>query len=249
MSPAARKSESTPRTLAFAAGVSLFCALVVSTTVHWLRPIQFAAASLDQARAVLEAARMVAPQALLDDGEIIDRFLALERRVIDLELDTFSDAVDPVSYDYRSQLGETPTEAPRYMQAYVLYENGQLTGMVLPFYGRGMWSPIHGHLALEADLVTVAGISIDEHGETPGIGDRIQAPQWLESWRGKRLYDHGGRFRFRIAGAADAELDGFRVDAITGATITVRGVDRAISQWFGEEGYGPFLARMRSENP
>jgi Na+-transporting NADH:ubiquinone oxidoreductase subunit C len=229
--------------------VAFLCALLLSAAVHWLRPIQTAVASLGLTRAVLEAAGRVETREALSDREVVARFLEFERRVIDLEAEGFTDAVDSADFDYRFHLTEDQDPRPRYMQAYLLYEDGRLAMMVLPFYGPGMWSTIHGLVALEADLATVAGMTIHEHGETPGIGDRIQAPEWLETWRGRRIYDSNGRYRFRITMRPEPELAPFSVDAITGATVTVQAVDQAMAEWFGSAGYGPVLARLREEQP
>jgi Na+-transporting NADH:ubiquinone oxidoreductase subunit C len=37
------------------------------------------------------------------------------------------------------------------------------------------------------------------------------------------------------------------VDAITGATLTSRGVSGLMRYWLGENGFGPYLAKIRSE--
>jgi Na+-transporting NADH:ubiquinone oxidoreductase subunit C len=239
--------ESTLKTLGFASGVAFACALLVSATVYFLRPIQSAVATLDQTRAVLEAAQMLNADEALSKRTIIDRFLTLEKRIIDLEIGQFSDVVNPSRYDYQDKISTEAGLRPRYMQSFLLFDQGRLQLLVLPFYGAGMWSTIHGYLALDADLTTVAGIAIHEHGETPGIGDRIQAPEWLAQWRGKRIYDMNGHYKFQITARADAESAAFQVDAITGATITVSGVERAIADWFGSEGYGTFLASLRGK--
>jgi Na+-transporting NADH:ubiquinone oxidoreductase subunit C len=241
--------ESTLKTLGFAVGVAFFCALLVSAAVHWLRPIQFAANSIGYTRAILETARLVAAEDALTDREIIDRFLDFEMRVIDLETGRFADLMTPATYDYRTEVNAGRTEHPRYMPAYLLYEEERLTLMVMPFYGPGMWSTIHGLVALEADLATVAGVTIHDHGETPGIGDRIQAPEWLAGWRGKRIYDPDGNYRFQVKALPDPDLAPYTVDAISGATITVSAVDQAMAQWFGSTGYEPVLATLREGQP
>jgi Na+-transporting NADH:ubiquinone oxidoreductase subunit C len=147
-----------------------------------------------------------------------------------------------LSYDYRT-VAETQGK-PRYMPVYLLEQQGQLDRIVLPIYGRGMWSTIYGVITLAGDLTTVIGVAFYDHGETPGIGDRIENPAWLEQWRGKRLYTDAGELRFDIRSGSDA--DAYRVDGITGATVTVSAVAAMIRDWFGPDGYGPFLAALRT---
>jgi Na+-transporting NADH:ubiquinone oxidoreductase subunit C len=47
--------------------------------------------------------------------------------------------------------------------------------------------------------------------------------------------------------AGPPESDPHRVDGLSGATITARGVGAALRYWLGEEGFGPYLARLRKE--
>lgn len=252
--------ESPFRTLGVAGAVALFCSLLVSTAVYWLRPIQLAYRSIDQNRAVLLAAGLIEREAVLSDRDIVERYLELDAGIVDLAAAAFTDtdAVTAAGYDYRSaaddpgRTHEIPREhdganlgrRPQQMPVYVLRRGGALERIVLPVYGRGMWSTIHGFVSLGPDLATVVGVHFYEHGETPGIGDRIENPAWTAQWNGKRLYDTNGTRVLRIgadAGSAASE----RVDAITGATVTVSAIDKLIGYWFGDDGYGPFLARLR----
>jgi Na+-transporting NADH:ubiquinone oxidoreductase subunit C len=37
------------------------------------------------------------------------------------------------------------------------------------------------------------------------------------------------------------------VDALTGATLTARGVTHMLQFWLGDDGYGPLLSRLERE--
>lgn len=256
-----RGVESLGRTLAVAIGVALFCSLLVSTAVYYLRPIELALGAVDRNRAILDAAGI--ESATLDDRQVVDRFLELEARVVALDTGEFSSAVDAASYDYRAALDdpdmrvEIPPELdggrlgvrPRYMPVYFVRDGDRIGRIVLPMYARGMWSTIHAFVALEADLSTIAGVAFYEHGETPGIGDRIENPQWQAGWVGKRIYGPDGVVRFRITADADAVPAEYRVDGITGATVTAEAVNTATRYWFSEHGYGRLLERLREGGP
>jgi Na+-transporting NADH:ubiquinone oxidoreductase subunit C len=240
--------ESITRTLFVAAAVAFVCSLIVSGAVYWLRPIQLAYRSVEQNRAVLVAAGLAAQAEALDDDEVVDRFLGLESRLVDLDAGAFVSADVRVvgSYDFRAAADDPAASReiapesdlaslgrrPLLMPVYLRQAGGELDRIVLPVYGKGMWSTIFGYLVLEGDLLTIANASFYEHGETPGIGDRIQDPKWIAQWAGKRAYDEDGS-------------PAFRIDAITGATVTVESVDRLVRYWLSDDGYGLFLAKLR----
>ena len=254
--------ESTLRTLAVAGGVAVFCSLLVSSVVHWLRPIQIAYSSVTQHRAVLVAAGLIQPNDELGDREIGGRFLALEPRLVDLATGRFINADASVvgRYDYRlasQDPGQSEaidagadiaslSRRPKTMPVYLVQEGDEVQAVVLPVYGKGMWSTIHGYVTLEDDLRTIARVWFYEHGETPGIGDRIENADWLASWEGKQAYGADGSVTLRVGGSGDVP-EASRVDAITGATVTVTALGRIVRYWLGADGYGPFVERLRSE--
>jgi Na+-transporting NADH:ubiquinone oxidoreductase subunit C len=135
----------------------------------------------------------------------------------------------------------------------IIYErmDGQtMARLVLPIHGKGVWSTLYGFLALEDDLQTVAGITFYEHGETPGLGGEIDNPNWKKSWEGKQAYDENGAVVINvIKGQVDPASPEAkrRIDGLSGATLTTRGVDNLIQYWLGENGYGPYLKRIREE--
>lgn len=254
--------ESVARTLAFAAGVALLCSLLVSSVVYFLRPIQLAYSAVEQHRAVLIAAGLAEPGAGLSDREVGDRYLELEPRLVDLDAGEFAAADSSViaSYDYRTAADDPARsksidpaadvaslgQRPRLMPVYLLRGENGLERIVLTVYGQGMWSTIHAYLALEGDFSTIASIWFFEHGETPGIGDRIENPEWLDEWAGKQAYGADGTVRLRIGGSREVP-ESSRIDAITGATVTSTAVERLVRYWLGADGYGPFLATLRAQ--
>ncbi len=127
-----------------------------------------------------------------------------------------------------------------------------LDRVILPVRGNGMWSMLYGYIALEPDLNTIAGMTFYEQNETPGLGDQVTHPHWLEQWKGLRIYDDQGNFRFKVnegpvePGSSTAE---FEVDALTGATITGNAVTDLMHYWFGPHGYQPLILALRQHPP
>jgi Na+-transporting NADH:ubiquinone oxidoreductase subunit C len=133
-----------------------------------------------------------------------------------------------------------------YAEIYMVRDKqGTVDKIVLPIYGTGLWSMMHAFIALDADGNTVRGLSFYDHGETPGLGGEIQNARWREQWIGKQLFDANGLPAIRIVkgGARRGDIHG--VDALSGATLTSNGVQNTFNFWLGEQGFGPFLQKVR----
>ena len=106
-------------------------------------------------------------------------------------------------------------------------------GIAVRLDGKGLWGPIWGYAVLTEDGTTVKGVAFDHKSETPGLGAKITEESFMKSFEGKRLYDKNGNFvsvRVLKAGKDPEIAEENRVDAISGATITSRGVDEMMRQ-------------------
>ena len=105
--------------------------------------------------------------------------------------------------------------------------------------GSGLWDAIWGNVALEDDMNTVAGVSFDHAGETPGLGAEIKDnAKWKSQFAGKKIYD-GNEYvsvYVRKGGALDMEHE---VDGLSGATVTADGVTEML--YNGLKAYEPYM--------
>jgi Na+-transporting NADH:ubiquinone oxidoreductase subunit C len=102
------------------------------------------------------------------------------------------------------------------------------TGIALRLDGKGLWGPIWGYAVVSEDGQTLKGVSFDHKSETPGLGAKITEEAFMKSFEGKKLYDKDGNYvsvRVLKPGTSTEIAKENRVDAISGATITSRGVD------------------------
>ena len=114
--------------------------------------------------------------------------------------------------------------------------------VVIPVYGAGLWGPIWGYIALEADMNTVKGIVMDHSGETPGLGAEITTDKVQSSFVGKTIFE-GSQFvsvTMRKGGATNNH----EVDAISGGTKTCDGVNAMLRTSI--EGYLPYINANKS---
>ena len=102
-----------------------------------------------------------------------------------------------------------------------IFKNGRT---VVPIYGAGLWGPIWGYISFEADNVTMGGAYFDHESETAGLGARIKDdPSFQVQFVGKTA-------SFADANVVDLSKGG-QIDAISGATMTSKGLDAAIDTW------------------
>lgn len=248
--------DSIGRVVGVAFALCIVCSVIVSTAAVVLKPAQEANKTLDRKRNILQAAGM------LEAGRSVEeQFAVVEERFVDLATGQFTDDV-PAGYDQReaskdpamshavpgdqdiAKLGRQADVAQVYM---VRGESGDYEKIILPVHGYGLWSTLYGFLALESDGNTVAGLGFYDHGETPGLGGEVDNPRWKALWPGKKVYRDGEVELGLLKGSVDpssANAD-WKVDGLSGATLTSRGVTNLISYWMGDNGFAPFLENLR----
>lgn len=103
---------------------------------------------------------------------------------------------------------------------------------VIPVYGAGLWGPVWGYLAFDASLQNIVGAYFDHESETPGLGGKIKDdPSFRAQFVGKKVDFSDSKAPFSIVkGGAPADKAN-AIDAITGATMTSKGLDAAINTW------------------
>jgi Na+-transporting NADH:ubiquinone oxidoreductase subunit C len=254
------KKDSVGRTLVVAFVVCLVCAVVVSTAAVVLKPIQQINNERNRQENILAAAGI-----LQTDVPLEEQFSRVQTRVVDLRTGKYTDAVDAATYDNLSAAKSTNPDLSvgfddlpiddrakigrreNYAVVYLVEDAGELSKIILPIRGYGLWSTLYGFIALEADASTVAGIGFYDQKETPGLGGEVDNPDWKAIWHGKEIYDNGEVALRVIKGAVDPEAADaeHRVDGLSGATLTTRGVDNLVRFWLGEYGYKPFLENLK----
>lgn len=247
------------RALGIALAVALVCALLVSTVAVTLRPLQLANIEAErdaQLELVLGALADMGSELIVDD---------LEAHIVDLASGRYDASVDLATFDAEfaaSQPGSSVAIPPEldlagirqralHARIYLARDSaGAIELVILPVYGSGYQSTLHAWLVLDGEARTVRALKFYRHGETPGVGARIEDPDWTARWQGLPAYDADGVLRIGVrtyAGGGSNEYAQHRVDGISGATRTSQGVDGMLRFWLGEFGFGPYLQRIREE--
>lgn len=260
------KSNNT-KTIGVALTLCLVCSVLVSAVAVGLKPAQVENARLDRNKNILVAADMFNAESDTAD-DVAERFEDFNVEIVDLsegsyvDDETLADAGIPDRNTYDASqatknqalsedLGDNDPAGigrkPIYAKVYVKNDDaGEPELVVLPIQGYGLWGTIYGFLTLESDMNTIKGISFYEHKETPGLGARIEEPEWRAKWSGIHSYNADGEVATGVTKAGTQRENW--VDGISGATLTGRGVSNMIQFWLGEQGYKPYLDKLREKS-
>ncbi|MBT8102898.1 MAG: Na(+)-translocating NADH-quinone reductase subunit C [Gammaproteobacteria bacterium] len=250
--------DSISNTLTVAIGLSLVCSVIVSSAAIVLKPIQEKNEEEFRQQIILDVAGLMEP-----GGNIEELFATIEPRMVELETGQYSDAVDPATFDALIAAGDPQLgvaipddkdiasigRRAKYAPVYIVKDGSNIEQVILPVYGKGLWSTMQGYLSIAPDGNTVRGLRFYAHAETPGLGDQIDKEPWRAQWVGKVIYDVGDEPQIRVikgvvpAAAPDAR---HMIDGLSGATLTANGVTGLVQYWTGPHGFGPYLKKFRA---
>ena len=239
------------KTLITAAIICFVCSIIVSTVAIQMRPMQKINQSLDTKKTILLAAHAIHADA--KDEEIEEAFKKIETVLIDMKTGNLLEKDKVEEFDERSvekiQIPAAKDIAslltkPSVEKAYILKEEDKVQAVVLPIVSKGLFSTMYGFIALGEDINTIKGFSYYEHGETAGLGGEVDNPKWKASWIGKKIYDEDMNPKIDVVKRVSDSTH--QVDALSGATITSRGVASSLKYWFGQDAYEPFLKKIRA---
>ncbi|KUK78584.1 MAG: NADH:ubiquinone oxidoreductase, Na translocating, C subunit [Proteiniphilum acetatigenes] len=115
---------------------------------------------------------------------------------------------------------------------------------IIPMQGTGLWGPIWGYLAVEADGSTIYGAEFGHQGETPGLGAEIATPSFRKQFTGKELIKEGSFRSVAVVKSGQTAAGRDYVDGISGGTITSKGVDAMLLNSVGK--YSKFLMNLNA---
>ncbi|WP_041955325.1 Na(+)-translocating NADH-quinone reductase subunit C [Vibrio parahaemolyticus] len=255
----ASNNDSIKKTLGVVIGLSLVCSIIVSTAAVGLRDKQKANAVLDKQSKIVEVAGIEA------NGKKVPELYAeyIEPRLVDFATGEFveeaADGSKAANYDQRKAAKDNATSIKLTAEqdkakiirrantgiVYLVKNGDDVSKVIIPVHGNGLWSMMYAFVAVETDGSTVSGITYYEQGETPGLGGEVENPSWRAQWVGKKLFDENHKPAIKVVkGGAPAGSE-HGVDGLSGATLTGNGVQGTFDFWLGDMGFGPFLAKVR----
>jgi Na+-transporting NADH:ubiquinone oxidoreductase subunit C len=248
--------------IGFAGAVCIVCSIFVAGSAVGLKDRQEVNKALDRQKKVLSVAGLLKADESLTADEVQKRYNDnIKPKVVNLETGEYDDSVDPAGYDQKKASKDPATRKkapankakvtylPTHALVYLQMDGEQVKKVILPVEGKGLWSTLYGFMAIENDGNTVAGLTFYEHGETPGLGGEVDNPSWKALWPGRKVYGPDGKPLLAVikGSAGTPEAAPYKVDGLSGATLTCNGVTALVQFWLGENGFGPYLAKFRAE--
>ncbi|MCO4752903.1 MAG: Na(+)-translocating NADH-quinone reductase subunit C [Bacteriovoracaceae bacterium] len=247
------------KTVFVAFALCLVCSVLVSTTAVSLKDKQAQNAALDMKKNVLSAAGL-----LNKDTDVNEVFSKFSTVLVNLETGEIVEDMDSATYDQKEAQKKPdlsiaiPADADlaglsrraKFGKVFV-YKDEQDQPQIYIFHitSKGLWSTMYGFMALGSDLNTVKGFGYYAQGETPGLGGEVDNPKWKGQWIGKSVYNEEEVVALKLS-KAEAPKEGavaeYRVDGLSGATITANGISSSIKYWFSNHGYGKFIDMVQA---
>ena len=230
----------------YAAVMVLLVGTVLAFIYMALKPKQSENIANDTRKQILSSLHLATP----GDAQIKDMY---EKYIIqDLLVDADGKVVDStknVAFDVQMKKNVKLPATERLLPVMKCKLNDGSVKYVLPVYGAGLWGPIWGYIAVNDDGNTIYGANFSHEGETPGLGARIAEQPFQDEFKDKHLFVEGAFKSVAVLKKGQKATNGAeQIDALTGATITSRGVGDMMADCLAP--YEGFLKRLQdAANP
>ncbi len=197
------KKDTTSKTILVAALLCIICSILVSGSAVFLQEKQLENKKWDIKKNLLLASGLIESSDAPNE-EIERAYEKVEPWIVDLETGDKVEGQDVESFDMK-KAAKNPKEnysiptsldmarikvRSKWAKVYFINnDQGKTEMLVLPIFGKGLWSTLYGFLALSKDTTSIRGIGFYDHGETPGLGGEIDNPRWKALWKGKKTFN------------------------------------------------------------
>jgi Na+-transporting NADH:ubiquinone oxidoreductase subunit C len=226
--------ESNSYTLIYAVIVVIVVAVMLAFTSEALHPRQAKNEAIDKIRQILTSIHVTSTHS---NAEQLYQKYIVDSYLVNSQGEKIPG--DAFETEWASELKKP--EAERKYPVFEALIDGNKK-YVLSLRGAGLWGPLWGFIALDADKNTVYGASFGHEGETPGLGAEIEKPVFGQEFVGKKFFNPENKFTSIAIVKAGKTVQGQdSVDGISGGTITSQGVDAMLKSSIGA--YEAFLRK------
>ena len=222
-------------TIIYAAVMVVIVALLLALVSSGLKETQTTNVKLDKKKQILSALQINLEDQ--DAAALYDQYIVKEL-VVNTKAEILSE-VRGQAFDIDVVKETAKPLEDRKLPVYVAQMEGQIK-YIIPLRGAGLWGPIWGYVALNDDKNTVFGTYFSHASETPGLGAEIALPKFQQEFVGKHILNDRNEFvSIAVMKAGQNSDTQEQVDAISGGTITSKGVEAMLLNSIGQ--YEAFL--------
>ncbi|MDD2514494.1 MAG: NADH:ubiquinone reductase (Na(+)-transporting) subunit C [Proteiniphilum sp.] len=231
--------ENSGYTIIYAAVMVIIVALGLAFTHQALNERQTANVNIDKMQQILRSLNIDASAADAQQkyDELVKNAYLITPDGMKVE---GSEGTTPDDPAFSTELGD---ESAAGLPVYEAEVDGSVK-YIIPMDGAGLWGPIWGYLAVEADGSTIYGAEFGHQGETPGLGAEIVTPSFRQQFAGKELVKDGQFRSVAVVKPGQTAAGRDYVDGISGGTITSKGVDAMLLNSVGQ--YSNFLMNLNT---
>ena len=224
-------------TIIYAAVMVVIVALLLALVSSGLKETQTTNVKLDKKKQILSALQINLEDQ--DAAALYDQYIVKEL-VVNTKAEILSE-VRGQAFDIDVVKETAKPLEDRKLPVYVAQMEGQIK-YIIPLRGAGLWGPIWGYVALNDDKNTVFGTYFSHASETPGLGAEIALPKFQQEFVGKHILNDRNEFvSIAVMKAGQNSDTQEQVDAISGGTITSKGVEAMLLNSIGQ--YEAFLIK------
>ena len=213
-------------------------ATLLSLAATLLQPRQLKNLEIEKKKSMLESLGVESTQATTES--LYDKYIK-----VSFVLNSKGEVVDGIdAFNVVLNIEQKKALDQQYLPVFnASPDNGEKV-TIIPVEGKGLWGPIFGYVSLKADMNTIYGVTFDHKGETPGLGAEINTTPFENMFIGKKLYEADKFVSIGVLKGGAKKDDPHNVDAISGGTITSKGLQKMLLDCIGK--YNDYLLKNRN---
>ena len=225
--------NSTARTFIFAIVMCVVCSFLLTAASVGLKSRQVKNVEIDKQKNILKSLNLLEENKKYQANEIESLYLS---KVNDYFLNENGELLNTK---------KSETDLP----IFIVGNQESISSYAIPFKAYGLWSWVYGYIALNGDGNTILGLTVYQHGETPGLGGEVEKQWFQNQFVGKKITALSGDFvsigivKGKVEDSIPEDKRLNYVDGISGATITSVGMQKYIKIDLAK--YEPFSKRLR----
>ena len=228
-------------TVVYAAVLVVVVGFVLALVYQAMRPAQLENIANDTKKQILAAA-LIHPSGDETIGELYEQHIT-DSYCVNSKGDTLEE-VSAMDVDMAAEVKKPADE--RILPVFVC-QTDKGVKYIVPVAGAGLWGPIWGYIAMDANGIDIYGAYFGHQGETPGLGAEIEKPAFSNQFEGKPIFGSNGDFEsILVVKKGQEPTDRSYVNAVSGGTITSQGVQKMLADSL--EPYTAFFKKLSNES-